>query len=166
MLLSKAVCNLLDCLRKETHARMLEANKQFYDSFLTTNSGNHREEFHFTTLDQTSRIDWVSIEALEPEQRVLLYIIANGGCQEWCRWEETERETVTETERETELENALIDGLDSHIRELVFVFLRFCHLGKHYTPQMHPFFCNVVYLSVDRYWFHFFASMNTAPINM
>jgi hypothetical protein len=64
---------------------------------------------------------------------------------------ETERETVTETERETELENALIDGLDSHIRELVFVFLRFCHLGKHYTPQMHPFFCNVVYLSVDRY---------------
>lgn len=56
MLLSKAVCNLLDCLRKETHARMLEANKQFYDSFLTTNSGNHREEFHFTTLDQTSRI--------------------------------------------------------------------------------------------------------------
>lgn len=57
MLLRKAVCNLRGCLRKEGRARMLEANKQFYDSFLTTNSGNHREEFNFTTLDQNSRID-------------------------------------------------------------------------------------------------------------
>lgn len=72
LLLSKAVCNLRNCLRKEAHARMLEANKQLYDSFLTANSGNHRKEFNFTTtLDQNSRIDSVSSKALEPEQRML-----------------------------------------------------------------------------------------------